>query len=369
MSKGVLILSGYNIRAVVAFCRWARERHVPFHLIARDQLDPIFFTAFRDSVFLTREHERLELEDFRGWISGLRQQYSYQEVFVLPSTEFLNRFMNCNRNAIESVGGIIPLVDKQIYERISDKYSFGKMCLDFGIPVPKEFQEIPNTLPFVAKPRSYAAINKRQLKPYLIHSMKDLVNFRQNESASDYYFQQFIEGRSLYLLANIPRNDKPILFAQENLMQQANGGSVILARVDNFHKQRATAKYLKLLAEMNFHGLIMIEVRYQKSLQEYFMIEANPRLWGPIQLIVDNGIDILGSLLRDYGFHVNYVSSQIEHTAFYFWSGGLADKRKPVFHNYSSDQFIDEFNSITHDNLYLREDTIDLFRHEFFKPN
>ena len=368
MSKGVLILSGYNIRAVVAFCRWAREQHVPFHLVARNELDQIFLTTYRDSVFLIRENEHLELEDFCGWISRIRELYSYQKVLILPSTEFLNRFMINNQIAIELIGGIVPLVNKELYERISDKYNFGKACLNFGISVPEEYQVMPTDFPFVAKPRNYASINKRQLKPYLIYNTTSVYEFRQNESEKDYFFQQYIEGDSLYLLASIPKNGEPILFAQKNLIQQANGCSVILARTDDFHKLPMAVQYLQLLVEIEFHGLIMIEVRFHKGKQSYFMIEANPRLWGPIQLVVDNGIDIFGSFLRDYGFEVNYSPSQIENAPFYFWSGGLTDSAKPyAYHNYSPERFIDEFNSIMRNNLFLREDTFELFRDELFK--
>lgn len=371
MRKGVLILSGYNVRAVVAFCRWAKCQRVPFHLIARNEADPIFLTAFSNSVILTREKELLELEDFCGWITRIRNQHAYQEVLVLPSTEFLNRFMLSNRTAIEMVGGVVPLIDKQLYERISDKYSFGKACSDFGISVPEEYPEPPVNIPFVAKPRSYAAIGKRQLKPYLIYGAADLASFRQHEAAGDYYFQQYIRGKSIYLLACIPTNGKPVLFAQENLMQQANGGSVILARTDNFHRQQSAAQYLELLAGMRFYGLIMIEVRFHEDTQQHFMIEANPRLWGPIQLAVDNGIDFFGTLLRDHGFEVDDFSNQIqiEQGRFYFWSGGLSDGRKPAYHNYSPDQFIDEFSAITGNDLFLREDTMALFRHELLQSS
>ena len=91
-------------------------------------------------------------------------------------------------------------------------------------------------------------------------------------------------------------------------------------------------------------------------------------MWDLIQLVVDNGIDIFGSFLRDYGFEVNYSPSQIENAPFYFWSGGLTDSAKPyAYHNYSPERFIDEFNSIMHNNLFLREDTFELFRDELFK--
>lgn len=369
MNKGILILSGYNIRAIVAFCRWAKCRNLPFHLIARGRSDPIFLTAFADSVFLARENESLEPEEFCTWIDRIRRQYSYQEILVLPSTEFLNRFLLRNRAVIEMAGGLVPLVDTQLYERISDKYSFGKACFDFGIPIPQEYQIPPRSGHFVAKPRNYEAIDKRQLKPYLIHNTADLAVFHQQEDEADYYFQEYIEGNSVYLLACIPRSGNPVLFSQENLLQQANGGSVILARRDDFYKQHGAVQYLELLAELNFHGLIMIEVRFHKDTQQHFMIEANPRLWGPSQLVVDNNIDIFGAMLRDHGFNVDHAPNQGTQGQYYFWSGGLSDGRTPTYHNYSADRFVDEFSSINRDNLFLRDDTMALFRHELLEAS
>lgn len=368
MNRTVLILSGFNIRAVVAFCRWAREQYIPFHIVARNKSDPIFLTDFAKNVFLIRENESLLIEDFCSWIFRIRNQHSYDEVLILPSSEFLNRFMLRNHTLIVSSGGIVPLVNKVLYEQISDKYTFGELCLSAGIPVPEEYQSIPNKFPFVAKPKSYASIQERQLKPYLIYSEADLISFLQDEIIEDYYFQQYIQGKSLYLFASINKHGESVLFSQENLIQQVKGGSVILARANDFHKKMCAEIYVRLLKSISFQGLVMLEVRYHEESQKYFMIEANPRLWGPIQFVVDNGIDVFGSLLRDYGFDVNQNMTKVRHSQFYFWSGGIPDSGEVVFHNYSALQFFIEFNSIMRDNLFLREDTIALFHHELSAP-
>lgn len=363
-NQGVLILSGFNIRAVVAFCRWAEKKDITYHIIARNKSDPIFLTDFCSSVFFTRENDTIKLEEFCGWIKSIKKNYSYDNILILPSTEFLNRFIINNRKEIEIFGGVIPLVDKKLYENISDKYSFGEICLNFGLSVPKEYRKIPEYFPFVAKPISYYSISQRQLKPYLIYNVKDMENFTKNELENEYYFQQYIEGNSLYLLANIPKNGDPVIFSQENLLQQKNGGSILLARVDEFHKTKEAKKYIDLLLKIEFYGLIMIEVRFKKDVGEYFMIEANPRLWGPAQLIVDNDVDIFGSLLRDYGFKIEDSKNNKNYNKYYFWPGGLINSNGFVYHNYSSDIFYDDFSSIENGNIFRRNDTINLFNQE-----
>lgn len=364
MSQGILIVSGYNIRAVVAFCRWARARSLPFHLVARDAADPILLTDYRDRVLLVRDQPRLDLATVTHWLRTLRGEYGYTAVLLLPSTEFLNRFMLANTAALQAAGAIIPLVQQALYERISDKYSFGQMCADAGIAVPAEYTSVPQQFPFVAKPLSYAAISQRQLKPYLIYGAQDLAQFQARETAADYYFQEYVTGRSLYLLAYLPKTGAPLLYAQENLMQQPEGASVILARRDDFHRQPEAQRYVDMLAGAGFHGLIMVEVRQQASGQ-YVMIEANPRLWGPMQLLVDNNIDLFGALLREHGFSVPELPSQTGHGAYYFWSGGFSDAAQVAWHaNYTAQDFVADYQAIHRDNLFLRDDSLPLYRAE-----
>lgn len=363
MSTGILIVSGYNMRAVVAFCRWADARRLPFYLVARDRNDPVFLTAYRDRVLLTRDSRQLDAGKLAQWIALLRQRHGHNRALLLPSTEFLNRCMLAQRAELEAAGAVIPLVQRALYEQLSDKYSFGAMCQAAGIAVPAEYASLPGHFPFVAKPRNYASIGARQLKPHLIDDEAGLRRFLDQEDGADYYYQQFIDGRSLYLLAHVPRSGAPALFAQENLIQQPDGGSVILARADDFHLHPAARPYLDLLANCGFHGLVMIEVRLEPSSGTYYMIEANPRLWGPMQLVVDNDTGIFDSLLRDYGFAWQDPPPQSSQP-WYFWSGGLADGAGARYHNYTPARFADRFQSIERASLFLRDDTMPLFRHE-----
>ena len=267
-NHAVMVISGYNIRAVVAFCRWATANRVRFHIIAKNKEDPIFLTDYKDYVSFTRDSPQLHHEVFCTWVDSLCHQYTYQKLSILPSTEGLNRFLLENRSSIESKNCIIPLVNEQLYRKISDKHSFAKLCQSYELYVPAEFNQIPEHLPFVAKPRSYFSAKGSQLIPHLIHTPQDLENFCRTEDKKDYFFQQFIYGHSLYLLAYIAkesRSDNNIVFSQENLMQQARGGSIVLAKHSQFHQEEVARKYVTMLQEQHFFGLVMVEVRLDGS--------------------------------------------------------------------------------------------------------
>jgi hypothetical protein len=89
--QAVLVFSGYNIRAIIAFYRWASSVHVDFLIIAKDSSDPIFSTSYKDHVAITRDAPDWNSGELCSWIDVLSKQYGYERFVVLPSTEYLNR--------------------------------------------------------------------------------------------------------------------------------------------------------------------------------------------------------------------------------------------------------------------------------------
>lgn len=363
MRIGLMCLSGHNIRAVVALCRWAASRGVPVHLAARDADDPIWHTDHAARVFVQRASPALSLPELLGWVHGLRAQHDLDRLIIAPSTEFFNRFLLRHRAAIEAAGAVIPLVDEALYERISDKEAFAAMCRAHGIAVPAEHPAMPEHLPFVAKPRRYLGADGQQLKPHLVLSPTDRAAFQHAHSPADFFYQEFVEGQSLYLLAHIARSGEVTATAQENLMQQPQGGSIVLARGHEFHAEPAAKPYLDMLVSAGFHGLVMIEVRRCVHSGRAVMIEANPRMWGPLQFMLDRNVDPFTPLLRDHGMSLPLREVQEPTLPYYFWSGGLA-QQPCAFHNFSADDFLARYPAIAACDLFLREDSRRLHRHE-----
>jgi predicted ATP-grasp superfamily ATP-dependent carboligase len=364
----ILCLSGYNPRAVVALCRDAAARGWPLYLVARGRQDPIFRTTHAERVLVTRDTDTLTLDALLGWIATLRQRHGHAQVMIAPSTEFLNRLLLRERAALEAAGAVVPLVDEALYARISDKHSFGAMCQAHGLAIPDELPQPPATYPFVAKPLRYAGADGRQLKPHLILGPAERARFEQNERTADFYFQAFATGRSLYLLAHLGRDGRAVVGAQENLLQQKDGGSIILAQRSDFHWTDEAGRYLAMLRAEGFHGLIMVELRQDLDSGRCVMIEANPRLWGPMQFALDNGLDLFGGLWRDaFGSEPTPRPTLPAPGggAYYFWSGGLVPASQPyAFHQYDAARLLNEHAAIAACDLFDRDDSRALYHHE-----
>jgi hypothetical protein len=365
MRIGVMSLSGHNHRAVVALCRWGAAAGVPVHLVARNAGDPLYLTDHASQVFVQRRSAALDVDEVATWIHHLCRQHGYQQVVIAPSTEFFNRFLLRHRSAIEAAGGIVPLVGEALYEQVSDKHAFAAMCAARGIPVPAVFDGLPEHLPFVAKPRQYLGVGSAQVKPYLIFTPAEREKFLQREAVADFFFQEFVEGESLYLLAHISRSGEVTARAQENLMQQAGGGSIILARSHAFHQEPEAGPYLDMLTAAGFHGLVMVEVRRCRRTGRAVMIEANPRMWGPQQFMLDQQADPFTPLFADHGVEVAAPVLPGQAYPYYFWSGGLSPTLPPcTFHNFSADRFVADYPRIAASDLFARDDTRRLHQHE-----
>ncbi|TWU47536.1 carbamoyl phosphate synthase-like protein [Rubripirellula tenax] len=358
------------MRAVVAFCRKATALNVPFCLVASSPGDPIFQTQYSGSVVLTRQTNDLCIADMQNWFHEILVSKSLDRLMVLPTSEFLNRFLLDHKAELEDAGHSVPLVDKQLYNRISDKQSFVKICADHGLVVPQEFIDQPAKLPFVAKPKRYAAVKTgRQLKPWLISSESDLQKFQAVESPGEFFFQEFVVGKSVYLLYFVSQDDKHVVYSQENLIQQSNGGSIVVATQSSEHSEPIAQQYLDMFKSLGYSGPVMVELKVTED--NHVMIEANPRFWGPLQFVVDSGVPIIESFLSANGFSLptNAVSplpASHGNDVRYFWSGGMSKSAQPfVFHNYNANRFVDDFPDLKRHDVFLRDDTINLYLSEF----
>ena len=366
-SKCVIVFSGFNQRAVISFLRTLEKNSVQYAIIAIPN-DLIKKTYYKEKVYSTRRTLDLNLEDIVTSIKSVQKEIICKEYVLAPSTEALNRFILENRSCFGVLNCTIPIVEKNLYNEISDKYSFSKLCIKNSILVPKEIKFDENvSFPYVAKPKQYYSIKTgKALSPVIISDQKEHKLFKSNYDSTDFYFQEFIGGKSLYLLYYFHRNGKVFKFSQENLVQQPNGKSIIAAITSDFHDSNESLKYEKLFKSVNFYGLVMVEVKLSKN--NYYMIEANPRFWGPSQLFVDAGVNLFEYFLNDYSIVDSINESAQIKNASYFWFGGLLqvnfDNNKLVYHDYNSAELINNLPSWISSDIYRRFDTIEIFKKE-----
>lgn len=365
----VIVFSGFNQRAVISFLRVLKEYNVPFAVVARSADDPIYLTSFKPHITSVRSQVSLDLNDIRMQIESAMKSMQASSCLIAPSAEALNRFLLEHLDEFESIGCTIPLVKQELYNRISDKYSFGDMCAAMGISVPREIKSsMELTPPFVAKPKTYFTADKKVFTPVLVRNDDELTQFRRDYDQEAFYFQEYVSGESYYLLYYFDRNGAVRKASQQNLVQQPGGKSMIACMASGYHLAEESARYELLFRKSGFRGLVMVEVKKQGPV--HYMIEANPRFWGPSQLFLDAGNDLFAAFLEDYGLIKEKKESiQWKVNTRYFWLGGLLEtmhgKQLPDFHGYSFDKLTTDLPAWMDADVYRRNDTGELFYSEF----
>lgn len=364
----IIIFSGYNERAVISFIRTLVKNNIRFAIIARDENDQIFKTIYKKNVVLTRESKLLDIDLLKSHIKHIKLEFKVNSILIAPSSEALNRFLLKERTILEELNVIIPLVDSKVYASVSDKKIFGDICHRNGIETPDEFDSIDTAkYPFVAKPIKYFAKDGSIHTPHLIFNNEQKLIFIRQCNSSDFYYQKYVIGKSIYLLYYFHRNGKVFKYSQENIIQQFNGGSMLAAVSSTFHNSNESNKYENLFKSLHFNGLIMVELKVSDT--NSYMIEANPRFWGPSQLFIDAGLNFFEAFLHDYGFLTNEPTFQSSGKVKYFWYGGTAQctdnsSHKLKFHCDNKEELLLNLGEWIKSDVYKRRDTINIFKEE-----
>ena len=366
--KCIIIFSGFNQRAVIAFIRTLEKYQVEYGIIATSNEDTIFKTIYSLKVIVVRKLKSLDLNDIVNSINILKEKIKAKEYFIAPSTEGLNRFLLENRNVLEVDDVQIPLVSKEIYEKLSDKYSFGELCKNNKINVPGEYSDIkvtPNQ--FVAKPVQYFSTNGSTYPPILILSESDKTKFLTEYNTSDFYFQEFINGKSYYLLYYFHSSGNIYKFSQENIIQQPDGKSIVAAISSKIHLTEESSKFEQLFKSLNYNGFVMVELKKQEGV--FYMIEANPRFWGPSQLFVDADMNFFVAFLYDLGLVENSPKFIEQNEIYrYFWFGGIIQSyksNKPMkYHESNENELFNKLTEWIESDIYKRPDTQNIFKNE-----
>lgn len=367
-SKAVIVFSGYNQRAVIALLRTLKKHGITFGIIAASAEDTIHATAYAHDVVAVRKSKPLDMADITASLNIAKAALGADTYVIAPSTEALNRFFLANTEIIDAGTYIIPLVTSELYEKISDKYQFGELCREHEILVPDEYATLPEALtPCVAKPKAYFALDGSTPRPVLLLTPADIQQFKAEYNEQDFYFQEYVEGESLYLLYYFYEDGSVAKYSQQNLVQQYGGKSIVAAKTSSVHTDTVSGDYERLFASVQYRGFVMIEIRQTSS--GYCMIEANPRMWGPSQFFVDAGANLFEAFLYDFGFLQNKPDfSEEQKDARYFWYGGVAEdvvaKQQLAYHGYTSDELCRELHVWLQSDVYNREDTRELFKQE-----
>lgn len=366
-NKPVLFLGGGGSdRSIAACVRSLNRQDIPFHICLpqNGKVVPWFASKYRDHILKDRYASPRNIEDFKKSLSKATEHLP--GVVLFPTSERTTRPLLKDPEWLREHDIQLPVSGYDSYVTVSDKSSFTEAVTEYGLKVPGELssQLGPDAIPFVAKPKTNLDGSGKQKRPYLIFDEADLRRFKSLEDEEEYFYQEFIQGKSVYYCAIYDCGKLLCDFSQLTLTQQPNGGSVVKASPTKIPK-RVTSKFSELMKELEWTGPIMVEFR--ESGGEYYAIETNPRFWGPLQLTVDNNVDFPLRLYQSTvsGLETTYETresiSETTDIGYIRINGYISGLWKKYFIGSGFEKTSAEEKEISYRDVWFRSDTYPIF--------
>jgi hypothetical protein len=359
-----VIVSGFNSRAVLAAARALAASATPFAVVGRGEADLIRRTAY-SRMIVANLVAQPSVTQTREALDVVARSFPDRSLRILPVSEYFNRFWLENREPLEAMGALLVAPDTEVYYRIADKEPFLDLCRREGLDVPAELSPplVQAMAPVVAKPRKEFTDSGRRLKPHLLLHPRAITEFAPHFRPEEYFLQEFIPGASYYLLFYFFRSGRYWLAAQGNGRQQRNGGSICFAWSCP-PPRRVVPQLVRIFRRLRFRGFVMVEVRMRGH--HHFIIEANPRLWGPSQLLNDSGEHFLRAWLADEAGDEEVPKPRWRPNVPYLWLTG-AIRSGSVWLPDGLRKFVRLLPAALRRDVYLRRDSLMAFIADFWR--
>jgi predicted ATP-grasp superfamily ATP-dependent carboligase len=198
---------------------------------------------------------------------------------------------------------IIPLAEYEVLSLANDKFRMTQVASSIGVPTPrfvqvKQVKDIGNAIEEVgghgvikllrgcgAKGVFYPADTReaKRITQKLIEKY-DLVPERYP------MIQEHVEGEGWGVSCLYWQGRRIASFTHRRLREKTLTGGTSTLR-ESAHNSIIEEYAHHLLDHLNWHGLAMVEFKWNPQLKQGWFLEINPRLWGSIALPIACGVD------------------------------------------------------------------------------
>jgi len=217
---------------------------------------------------------------------------------VLPVTDASVEALLGHRDALPK-DIVLPLPDRSTYRKASDKAVMLDVARRAGLAVPETIvlqspdESLPavSFFPAVVKPHRSVALGRHFDVSFVASVDSCRAALRAlPRSAFPVLLQRRVRGTGEGLFV-LRWNGRIIAeFAHRRLREKPPQGGVSVYRESIAIDPALSAAGRRLLKELNWQGVAMIECKRDEAGRHVFM-EVNGRLWGSLQLAIDAGVD------------------------------------------------------------------------------
>ncbi len=203
------------------------------------------------------------------------------------------------REQLEQSGFIVPIADFDVLEQLHKKECLFDVCQKYGIPTPEIYRITSlDNLPDIFSSMAYPVVIKDSQTNsakgvHYIHNRDgaEAIYSRLCETKDQYPFvQQYVKGNGYGVSVLMNHGEVRAVFTHKRLREKTYTGGTSTVRVSV--REPLLEEYaIELLSRVKFHGVAMVEFKYDKKSNTAMVIDVNPRFWGSLSLAIQSGVD------------------------------------------------------------------------------
>lgn len=240
-------------------------------------------------------------EDQRGFVSDVADACRRYGVRVIIPGHDEGEALTRHADALPS-GVSIAAAGYQSLHRANDKAIVADRALELGVPIAPivRYEDLDSLAAMTNPSQRYVARTRRSnsskgfLCAYgghgLAEGVKSLID-RYSLPASRFpVVQEFVEGAG-WGVSCLYWDGEPICHFTHRRIEEkiASGGTSTLRTGESNSLLEQYAH--SLLRDMKWHGLAMVEFKYDSKSGRGWFVEINPRLWGSLDLAIQSGVN------------------------------------------------------------------------------
>jgi len=296
--SSVLLPSGYSRTEYVVF-RSLVSKGIRIHLADSARVGMCQWSRYKKQFWVCRSPMRSP-EAFMEDVAEIARQVKPMLIFPTdPSTTLL--FSKYRELFTPDINIPVAEYDKMLYA--NNKLAVTRLADNLSVPVPKSY-----TYSSLKELKEKLRGEKNRLVVKLLHghgskgiaypeNVVAVINQCQflidkyGLSPGDYpLVQQHVSGEGWGVSCLYWHGEKVVGFAHRRLREKFPTGGTSTLRV-SAHCEPLENAADQLLKSLKWHGLAMVEFKYDPASNKYWLMEINPRVWGSIALAVDSGVD------------------------------------------------------------------------------
>jgi hypothetical protein len=285
---GKLILTDCEKRKVFDLYAIAREEKIPVVLFSTKSffIRLLLSIAYFKPVFC--QHRVTDLS------ANSKNIYVYFPVEESTVIWFYDIIINAG---IQNIHFLLP--QRKIFDISRSKDILKEFLKGSDVPVPKKYSI--NELEENREESNFNVV----LKPKIGSGSRGIAYFNSYYEIKNYIKEYKINLNSFFIEEFIPHDigiigafclcvdgEIKLYYGHKRIVVYPETGGVTVVSKSIYHQETKNLAQL-ILAKMNWNGIVMLEFIYDKRVNQYKLIEINPRAWGSFLLSQESGMHFL----------------------------------------------------------------------------